>query len=75
MDRVLLGMLAVLSFYIGYIYLFNRDLAARWDSSRRRTLHQSELIRNAVWEARATRRGIFAFISGFLLLAIMTGVL
>lgn len=75
MDRVLLGILAGLSFYIGYVYLFNRDLAARWDSSRRRALKQSELVRSAAWEAGATRRGVTAVIAGVILIAIMAGVL
>jgi hypothetical protein len=75
MGNALLGLLAVLCFYIGVVYLFKRDLAARWDASRRRALSQSDLLRDARWEASATRRGVFAIIAGVILLAIMTGVL
>jgi hypothetical protein len=75
MGNVLLGLLALLSFYIGYVYLFNQDLAARWDSSRMKMLGSRVLERNEHWEARARRRGISAIIVGLLLLGLMTGVI
>ena len=75
MGNIILGILAVLSFYIGWVYLFKHDLAEKWDSNRRRALGQSNLVRNAAWEVRATRRGISAIIVGILLIAMMTGVI
>lgn len=75
MDRILLALMALLCFYLGYTYLFNRDLAAKWDNSRRRTLGQDDLLRNAAWEGGARRRGILSMVVGILLLAIAAGVL
>ena len=75
MGNVLLGLLALLSFYIGYVYLFNQDLAAKWDSSRMRVLGNQVLERNERWENRAKRRGISAIIVGLLLLGLLTGVI
>ncbi len=75
MDQLLLGLLALVSFYIGYVYLFRHDLAHRWDASRRKVLNQTDVIRNATWEARARRRGISAIVVGVLLLAIAAGIL
>jgi hypothetical protein len=74
MDRVLLSLFALLSFYIGYAYLFNHDLAARWETSRRRTLGQDDLVRDSKWEARARFRGISAIVLGLFLLAVATGM-
>jgi len=75
MGSVFLSFFALLCFFMGYVYLFNRKLAARWDNSRRRMLGQTDVVRNAAWEAKATRRGIFAIITGILLLAIVFGVI
>jgi hypothetical protein len=75
MGDVLLGLLALLSFYIGYVYLFNQDLAARWDGARMKMLGNRTLERTERWENRAKRRGISAIIVGLLLLGLMTGVI
>ncbi|MBZ0301409.1 MAG: hypothetical protein K8J31_16800 [Anaerolineae bacterium] len=75
MDRVLLAVFALLSFYVAYAYLLNQELAARWETSRRRTLGQDDLIRDSKWESRARFRGMSALILGLFLLAIVTGVL
>lgn len=75
MGNVLLGVLALLSFFIGYVYLFNLDLAARWDGARMKMLGNHVLERNERWENRAKRRGISAIIVGLLLLGLMTGVI
>ena len=75
MDRMILSLFALLSFYIGFVYLFRRDLAARWDSSRKRALGRADVVRDKAWEAGATRRGASALVVGVLLLAIVTGVL
>ena len=75
MGSALLAVFALLFFFMGYVYLFDRERAEKWDNSRRRVLNQDDLTRNAAWEAKATRRGIFAIITGVLLLAIVAGVL
>lgn len=75
MGNVLLGLLALLSFYIGFVYLFKPELAARWDGARLKMLGNRTLERNERWESRAKRRGISAIIVGLLLLGLMTGVI
>lgn len=75
MGDVLLGLLALLSFYIGYVYLFNQELAASWDGAWMKMLGNRTLERTERWESRAKRRGISAIILGLLLLGLMTGVI
>jgi hypothetical protein len=75
MDRVFLGVFALLSFYVGFVYLFNQAQALRWDNSQRQLRGLSEVRQDATWEARARRRGISAFFLGAFLLAIVLGVL
>ncbi len=75
MGNAFVSLFAVLCFFVGYVYLFDRERAAKWDNSRRRVLKQDNLTRNAAWEAKATRRGIYAIVTGVLLLGIVSGVL
>lgn len=75
MDSAFLGLFALMCFFLGYVYLFNHTLALKWGNSRRRVLGRVGLTRNAAWEVGARRRGIFAIITGVLLLAIVAGAL
>ena len=75
MGNAILTLFAVLCFFVGYVYLFDREQAQKWDNSRRRVLKQGDLTRDSAWEAKATRRGIYSIITGVLMLAVVTGVL
>ncbi len=75
MDRVILILFALLSLFIGYVYLFRPELAYKWDNSQRHFRGVERSAQDAKWESRARRRGISAIILGIFLLAIVTGVI
>ena len=75
MANVILGLFALLCFFIGYVYLFNPTLAVKWDNSRRQMLGQGSVRQNQAWKAQAKRRGIMSIIVGILFLAIAAGVI
>jgi len=75
MDRVILGVFALLSFYVSYVYLFNHEQAYKWDNSQRHFRGVERGAQDSAWEARARRRGVSALLLGLFLLAIVTGVI
>jgi len=75
MDTIILSTFALLSFGIGYVYLFQHDLAAKWDNSRRQVLGQEAVERDARWRNRARLRGVMSIAVGVLLLAIMLHII
>jgi hypothetical protein len=75
MAQVILALFALLSLYIGYVYLFNHEQALKWDNSQRLFRGASNTVQDEAWYRRARRRGISAILLGVFLLAIVAGVL
>ncbi len=75
MEVLIFTPFALLCFFVGYVYLFNHDLAAKWDNSRRKVLGQNAVERTTYWKNRARLRGVMSIAAGLLCLAFMLHIL